>query len=172
MWQARPEWMESTLNHSLSFSLDFSLTHSTLFSADSNTACCSHACLPTHNRLFSAHATVALQWIEIRNYNLQTRFLKNWIVFAMSAVMHELVDWKLYPRCAYSRSLSWWLMQPMAFILEGVVGHCWRSSLARKGVSRSRAIMIFERVAGYCWVFAWMFWSVPKRAYPLIQCGG
>ncbi len=59
----------------------------------------------------------------------------------------------------------WYSAQILPILIEGVVQRIWgESSLrlrARSWVG-GEILVRFERVIGYCWVFAWMFWSVPK----------
>lgn len=118
---------------------------------------------------FSAHAGVMLSWVGIRGKRGPgIRLVKNWLVFALSAVMHGLVDVQMSP-CGLTRSLWWWVMQPVAFIIEELAAWAWKKIMQRyRGFLVVRA---FEGLVSYLWVFGWLFWSVPKRLYPLFTCG-
>ena len=121
---------------------------------------------------FNGYATIILNSIGIRNKTIARRLLSNALVFALSAVMHGAVSWKLGNKCAWGRSLGYWMLQPIAFILEGFVQALWarcRSQISPNKYAQG-AVTLFERTVGYIWVFAWFFWCVPKRIYPLQHC--
>lgn len=120
---------------------------------------------------FSAHSASIIWWVGIREKTVVTRFTRNALVFILSAVMHGLVDWRMQPRCTFSRSLLYWFMQPMAFVMEGLVQHYWKQWTGDSTQSPSKIRTVFERLVGYMWAFVWMYWCVPKRVYPLLTCG-
>jgi hypothetical protein len=114
-------------------------------------------------RAFSAHAYALSSWFGLPKRGLATRLVCNMLVFAFSAVWHGAVSWQLGNRCAWNRSLMFWLWQPASFVVEGLVQAGWRR------LCKTRYIA-FERVVGYLWVMVWLFWSTPKRLYPLTIC--
>ena len=118
---------------------------------------------------FLAHAGVILSWVGLQGKRGPAiRLAKNWLVFALSAVMHGLVDVQMSP-CGLTRSLWWWVMQPAAFVIEALVSWAWKKSMHKyRGFLLVR---VFEVTVSHVWVFAWLFWRVPKRLYPLFTCG-
>jgi hypothetical protein len=112
-------------------------------------------------RAFSAHAVALSGSLGLPKRGMVTRIANNLLVFAFSAVWHGAVSWKQGNECAWNRSLVFWLLQPLAFVIEGFVQAWWRKRVL------AGSHPIFERVVGYVWVFMWMFWSTPKSAYPL-----
>jgi hypothetical protein len=86
--------------------------------------------------------------------------------------MHGVVSWRLGNQCAFDRHLSFWLLQPLAFVLEGLVTAYWKRWKARilPGLE-TKTVARFESVIGYVWVFVWLFWSAPKGRLPILFCG-
>ena len=114
-----------------------------------------------------ANAKVILGWIGISGKGVGVRFAGNWLVFAMSGALHGIVEMYLMD-CGATRSLLWWLMQPLAFVLEEAVSQAWKNVMSR--YRERKVVKGFEMVVGWMWVFAWFFWSVPKMIYPLYNC--
>jgi hypothetical protein len=110
-------------------------------------------------RAFSAHAAALSRCFGLPRRGMSTRLINNFLVFVFSAVWHSCVSWKLGNACAWNRNMLFWLWQPVSFVIEGLVQAWWRR------VCKTQ-YPIFERAVGYAWVFAWMFWSTPKSAYP------
>ena len=123
-------------------------------------------------RSFSAYATVILNSVGLRRGTVTRRLFNNALVFAISGIMHGTVSWGLGNRCAWGRSLGYWMLQPVAFVLEGYVQAMWARCRGRMNLNESeqRAVLVFERMIGYTWVHAWFCWCVPKRIYPLGHC--
>lgn len=90
------------------------------------------------------------------------RYTVNFIVCFISGCFHMLHEWMYGEDCGLHWTLWWFCMQPLAMCFEAVV----RSGLARSGLKVDARL---KRLVGYCWVFAWMFWSLPKRFYQ--RCG-
>lgn len=123
-------------------------------------------------RSFSAYATVVSDLLGLRRGNITRRLFNNALVFALSGIMHGTVSWGLGNRCAWGRSLGYWMLQPVAFVLEGFVQAAWERCRGQMHLNKSgqRAVLVFERIVGYTWVHAWFCWCVPKRIYPLGHC--
>jgi hypothetical protein len=122
-------------------------------------------------RSFSAHAAAITQALGVRQKTAFSRLLNNCMVFAMSGVMHGAVLWQFGYKCAWSTSMRYWMLQPVAFVLEGVVQAMWwkvRQSWL-SGV-RERVLVGVERAVGYAWVAAWLMWESPKRSFALREC--
>lgn len=124
-------------------------------------------------RSFSGYATFISNSLGLRRGTMTRRLFDNAVVFALSGIMHGAVSWGLGNRCAWNRSLGYWMLQPVAFLLEGLVQAGWTGCRGKMQLSKmgQRVVKVFERAVGYAWVFAWFFWCVPKRIYPLQRCG-
>jgi len=67
--------------------------------------------------------------------------------------------------------MRYWLLQPVAFVLEGVVQYYWGKLRRRRlGWVRAGVLAAFERTVGYAWVVAWLVWESPKRSFGLRNC--
>lgn len=123
-------------------------------------------------KTFNAHASRILSIFGQRKRTLTSRLLQNFLVFAFSAVMHGAVSWKLGAQCAFDRHLLFWLLQPVPFVIEGLVASFWkRWRLYLLQIFSTSTIAAFERLVGYVWVFAWFFWCAPKGRLPMLSCG-
>jgi hypothetical protein len=129
-------------------------------------------------RSFNSHATFISRCLGIspNSKNFFSRFFKNYLVFLLSGIMHGAVSWKFGTPCAWKASLQYWLLQPAAFVLEGVVQAFWgklkRSGLFRKWFEGMRPEVLegFEKTVGYTWVLAWLLWESPKRTFAIRHC--
>lgn len=64
-----------------------------------------------------------------------------------------------------------WCIQPLAFVLEGVVQYQWK--MYRKGMlwwMNGKFVAAFERMVGYMWVVGWLMWCAPKADFAFQQC--
>mgnify|MGYP001658277163 CR=1 FL=1 len=95
------------------------------------------------------------------------------LVFFLSGAVHSLVSWQT-GRCEVWRDALWFSMNGGATMIEMVATNCWTAYLGR-----NKMLMEWSRVAerwgvykaiGFLWVFAFMFWSVPKWEYGKIYC--
>jgi glycosyltransferase involved in cell wall biosynthesis len=74
----------------------------------------------------NSHAALIMRHIfGIRRRTAFTRFLNAFLVFGMSGVMHSMVQTRLGHPCAWGRNLWYWALQPVAFVLEGIVQFFW-----------------------------------------------
>ncbi|KAL5375751.1 hypothetical protein DPSP01_010983 [Paraphaeosphaeria sporulosa] len=129
------------------------------------------------HRLFyksaSSHAALVLRFFRVGSRTPFSRILVSFLVFGLSAVMHAMVDTRLGRTCAWGRNLWYWLLQPAAFVMEGLVQFVWVKSRCRHLASRYlsvRILEILERLTGYAWVCAWLLWEGPKRSFPMATC--
>jgi hypothetical protein len=122
-------------------------------------------------RSFNSHAAVISSWLGINQRTAFSRLLNNYLVFLLSGIMHGAVLWQFGSKCAWSASMRYWLLQPVAFALEGVVQHYWgKVRRKRLGVVKPGVLEAFERMVGYTWVVAWLVWESPKRNFLLRHC--
>ena len=128
-------------------------------------------------RSFSRHAsTISNKVLGIPPRTQLARYVDAFLVFGLSAVMHALVTARMGNKCAWIRSMLYWLMQPVAFALEALVQRVWMASGARRkmekvvGGRRGWLVEGFERGVGFFWVLAWLVWEAPKRSFPLLSC--
>jgi hypothetical protein len=64
----------------------------------------------------------------------------------------------------------YWMLQPVAFIVEGVVQFVWGKAKTKASFLDVRMLGVFERLVGYAWVCAWLIWEAPKYSFPLATC--
>lgn len=87
-------------------------------------------------------------------------------VFLLSGIAHSLVTWQTIG-CGYWRDISWFLANAVAAIGETLMTKWWTREKGKK--STDRACRLYQ-VFGAIWVFAFLFWSVPKWEYGKIYC--
>ncbi|KAL6708276.1 hypothetical protein ACN47E_003200 [Coniothyrium glycines] len=119
---------------------------------------------------FNVHAAALLGCLGMNHRTALHRFLKNSLVFLLSAVNHALISWRVGDRCA-GRDAKYWLLQPIAFVVEGLVAYHWKK-LRSNWLTKAHPKMVstFERCAGYVWVFLWLLWCTPKARFPMVFC--
>ncbi|KAF2119848.1 hypothetical protein BDV96DRAFT_566193 [Lophiotrema nucula] len=124
-------------------------------------------------RSFSEHATVLARWLGFRKGTTSGRLASNVLVFAFSAFMHAAVSFRIGNKCAWGRSMWFWVLQPVGFIGEGVVQTYWRRLRSTWNLNErmTRYTTVLENAVGCSWVCLWFFWSEPKRIFPLAYCG-
>lgn len=122
---------------------------------------------------FNFHASTFTRTLGIPQGTSFSRILNNCLVFVLSAVMHATVS-MLYGRgCAWGRgTMLFWCIQPLSFVLEGVVQYYWRKCRKSSLLSRTSPSILsaYERLAGYCWVVAWLMWCAPKSDFAFVNC--
>ncbi|KAF2636270.1 hypothetical protein P280DRAFT_473121 [Massarina eburnea CBS 473.64] len=124
-------------------------------------------------RSFSSHASIISRALGIRQNSQLARYVNAFLVFGLSAVMHSLISAKFGNRCAWGRTMAYWTMQPVAFILEHVVQSVWHATLrrsVRRLLGNNGLLNVCERLVGYVWVVVWLLWEAPKRTFPLMSC--
>lgn len=120
---------------------------------------------------YSFHAAAISTRLGIKQGTVFSRIFNNFMVFVLSAIMHATVIWKFGSKCAWGRSMVYWVMQPLAFVLEGIVQFYWgKFKRSRLSKVRPSVLSIFERVIGYAWVMSWLVWESPKRIFALRNC--
>ncbi|PVH97735.1 hypothetical protein DM02DRAFT_684370 [Periconia macrospinosa] len=123
-------------------------------------------------RSFNAHAAIISRYVlRLRQRTQVTRVVNGLLVFGLSAVMHALVSVRLGNRCAWGRSMWYWMWQPVAFVLEDFVQGVWGKCRGRvAGWIGARGVKVLERGVGYVWVMSWLVWEAPKREFALANC--
>lgn len=101
--------------------------------------------------------------LRIRRDCALDRFVTNFTVFFLSGVAHALVTWQIGFSCGYSEDILWFCLNFAALVAEEGVQwliirlfDTWNGTLGK--------------IAGFLWVFAFLFWSLPKTEYPKILC--
>lgn len=123
-------------------------------------------------RSFNAHAALISRYIlRLRQRTPISRVINGLLVFGISAVMHSLVSQKMGNKCAWGRSMLYWMWQPVAFVLEDSVQAIWGSMRGKVvGVVGIKVVKVLERIIGYAWVCSWLIWEGPKRQFALMNC--
>jgi hypothetical protein len=115
---------------------------------------------------FAAHVKVLVRGWGGMQRGKGRRVLENGLVFVVSGLMHGLVrgvqtGWEADVWAV----VGWYAAQMVPLVVEGMVQDLWSGLDVRvrfqRGMGSERVIWL-ERAVGYTWVFAWMFWSVPK----------
>lgn len=93
------------------------------------------------------------------------------MVFLLSGVLHSIIAWEK-SACNYWASGILYFVQPVGFVLEGMVQFAWaplrsRIMMFRRGL---RVLSAFERIVGYIWVWTWFFWLYPQRTMVELNC--
>lgn len=127
------------------------------------------------HRLFykssTSHASLISRHIfGIKRRTAFSRIINSFLVFWISAVMHSMVQTRLGHPCAWGRNMWYWMLQPVAFIIEGVVQFVWGKAKRRVSFLDVRMLGVFERLVGYAWVCTWLIWEAPKYSFPLATC--
>jgi hypothetical protein len=92
------------------------------------------------------------------------RLVAHGVVFCASGLVHALVSWQL-EHCAWWGDVYWFCLNFIAMAGEGLVLSVGRGVLGPRFADHKG-----WRVLGYLWVFAFMFWSLPKMQYPKVYC--
>lgn len=101
--------------------------------------------------------------LRLRRHGALDRFVTNFTVFFLSGVAHALVTWQIGFSCGYSEDIVWFCLNFAALVAEEGVQWpiirlfgTWNGSL--------------DKIAGFLWIFAFFFWSLPKTEYPKVLC--
>jgi hypothetical protein len=122
-------------------------------------------------RSFNSHAAVISNALGINHKTVFSRIFNNSLVFLLSGIMHGAVLWQFGVKCAWSASMRYWLLQPVALVLEGVVQFLWEKFRRRfLNCVRPGVLGVFERVVGHTWVVTWLLWESTKRSFALAHC--
>lgn len=123
-------------------------------------------------RSFNSHSEIVLKPLGLKKKTLLYRTLTTFIVFGLSAMMHSLVTWhgRYGNPWAWGRTMVYWILHPVAFVLEGFVQLFWSKIRRRITTERSQVLDIFEKLVGYAWVFVFLVWVEPKNNSPLRNC--
>ncbi|KAH7408093.1 membrane bound O-acyl transferase family-domain-containing protein [Phaeosphaeria sp. MPI-PUGE-AT-0046c] len=124
-------------------------------------------------RSFIGHAGVLMRAVGINQRSTIGRLLSNVLVFVLSGLMHGAVPWMLGTKCAWRAGMEYWMMQPIAFVLEGGVAWCWgRARRLKLDWASTDMLTAFEKAVGYAWVLGWLVWEAPRREGAVLRCYG
>jgi hypothetical protein len=122
-------------------------------------------------RSFNSHAAVTSRWLGLNQKTVFSRLVNNYLVFLLSGIMHGAVMWIFETPCAWRANMQYWLLQPIAFVVEGIVQYYWgRFRRSRLSGVRPSVLSAFERMVGYTWVCVWLVWEAPKRSHAIRYC--
>jgi len=114
--------------------------------------------------LFYRTGSACADWItrnvlRVRQRNQLSRYMNNFLVFFLSGVMH------LFARPVISGGLPgdwtvpvWFSGQSVLFLLEDEIIAKYQSLIGNR-------YRVLGQLAGYFWVFGFLFWSIPKINY-------
>ncbi|KAL3476718.1 hypothetical protein BJX99DRAFT_258267 [Aspergillus californicus] len=104
---------------------------------------------------------IATHVIHLPPNTIYARYTKNLLVFWISGLVHYVTWTRQGSGCAAHSVFLWYLIQPIAFVIEGAVQFIW---YRWRGMSRENSTLgsVGRRLVGYIWVGLWMFWSASK----------
>lgn len=105
--------------------------------------------------------------------SIADRAIVPFIVFLLSGLSHAGVAWYLGDECGWTRDIAWFLINYFVVMLEIVATTVWRLLATKYGYKRQRRLFqnsSFARFLGFCWVYLFFFWSVPRWQYPKLNC--
>lgn len=85
------------------------------------------------------------------------------VVFLISGLAHSLVSWCGGDKRKYMLDTYFFLLNFLGGAVEVTVLKLWDITLGSTHGAHMRLIL---RIFGYCWVFCFFFWVVPKWQYP------
>jgi hypothetical protein len=109
--------------------------------------------------MLTKHADWISSALDLPSAGLVTRYTKIFIVFLISGLIHLAPDLTIGIPLKETNSVSFFAMQALGIVIEDSVQHINR----RLGLVRSP---LLQRLVGYAWVGAWLFWQAPKWSYP------
>lgn len=95
-------------------------------------------------------------------------YLRVFIVFLISGVMHLLIDIASGIDIRDSGALSFFMVQIVGIAIEDIYRKT-KSQFCRFTTSRLRH---WERLVGYVWVLTFLTWSVPAYLFPILSRSG
>lgn len=105
--------------------------------------------------------------------SLAYRALVPLIVFFLSGLSHAGVARQLGDDCGWTRDITWFLVNYSVAMLEIVAAAMLRVVAIRCGSERQILRLQNSRYIkflGFCWVYLFFFWSVPRWQYPKMNC--
>lgn len=104
-----------------------------------------------------------------------SKLLVAFIVFFLSGCAHAAAAWQLDDCGTWTLDIFWFLANFAVVTFEvgasGVLS--WaalRSGYGRGWTNLGAKYPLATRMLGYVWVYAFLFWSVPKWQYPKVRC--
>lgn len=130
-----------------------------------------------HKLLLRPYTGAAL-WASGRALGRRSAFSKLLValgVFFLSGCAHAAAAWQLGDCGTWKLDVLWFLANFAVVTFEiGALGLVrWaaaRSGYARRWAGLGATYPLAGRLLGYVWVFAFLFWSVPKWQYPKVRC--
>ncbi|KAL4922576.1 membrane bound O-acyl transferase family-domain-containing protein [Aspergillus aurantiobrunneus] len=116
---------------------------------------------------------VSRNLLRLTPCSLLDRIVVILVTFFLSGVSHAAVSWLLGDRCGWALDIWWFCVNFVAGFLEAGAVLMLRVVLTRIGKGHLLERLggsAWGRVLGFIWVFAFMFWSIPKWQYPKLYC--
>ncbi|KAJ3503305.1 hypothetical protein NMY22_g18295 [Coprinellus aureogranulatus] len=113
-------------------------------------------------RFLTRHTVAFIQLARLRNRKVQW-IVKLFLAFLISALIHFLGDYALLRDWA-GGSMKFFMLQPVAIVLEQCVIALWQITAVRTPPS-------VARVVGYLWVLCWFTVTMPIWIEPVVRDG-
>ncbi|KAH6682843.1 hypothetical protein B0J14DRAFT_574456 [Halenospora varia] len=110
---------------------------------------------------------ISEKWLKLSRKGMVGKLVVNFLVFAMSGMVHALLQKKLGYSCGNWPEFLWWIGNFCVVVLEVAV----QKVVADLRIAlRWKRYEVFDRTLGYVWVFLFMFWGLPKAQFPRYLC--
>ena len=123
-------------------------------------------------RSFSALAEIiSRKVLQLRKSSPMTRYMQNALVFAISGLMHLLVQWIIEPevccQCGCGWSAWFYIYQIPGIIIEVV-----QKVLLPRWLAKNEALpmRLLKRLTGYIWVICWIVFVQEATEFPYRAC--
>ncbi|KAL8771028.1 MAG: hypothetical protein Q9209_003447 [Squamulea sp. 1 TL-2023] len=105
--------------------------------------------------------------LRIQHDTLLARYTVLVLTFVISGVFHQLADVAAGVPWWQGRAVPFFAMQAVGIVLEDAVQGIYRWVYGRKRTDARPTG--WKLMFGSCWVLAWLFWTTPLWAYPVMQ---
>ncbi|KAH8687421.1 hypothetical protein BGZ60DRAFT_363717 [Tricladium varicosporioides] len=105
--------------------------------------------------------------LKLSRKGMKGKLMVSFLVFAMSGMVHALLQKKLGSSCGNWSEFMWWVGNFGIVVLEMAIQKAVVDLRAALGWNEHKA---FDITLCYAWVFLFMFWSLPKAQFPKYIC--
>ncbi|KAI0975054.1 membrane bound O-acyl transferase family-domain-containing protein [Xylaria arbuscula] len=118
----------------------------------------------TH-RLYVVSNWLLHRLLRLPRGNLAVRYLRVFIVFILSGILHVGIDFASGIGWRESGALRFFAIQPVGILIEDLFLSTYKSYI---GTPDPRA-SVMQRCFGFLWVGLWIAWTVPAYMYPVLN---
>lgn len=96
------------------------------------------------------------------------KWLVNGLIFFLSGIAHASTSYWAGYRCGNWEELWYYMMNYATIVAETLVQEVIRRMFPQLYEKAVRGWI--GKLVGFCWVFAFLFWAVPKVTFPTVSC--